>query len=336
MLIMDKMATEAGNSTKSREEWIDSFRGLGAVLVVIGHSSSRYHVVKLIYAFHMPLFFILSGYLFNYARWKDLGVKKLVLSKSKAYLIPFYIMTVVNLFICFAIFRIFYNVDNNYLMGFFKTKIYGMIFGGYSAQDTPNCTPLWFLLCVFIANLLLFAILNLPKIIYQIIACIICVCTEMTLIFLGWSHLPWHIGRALIGVVFMYAGFCIRKLKLLDKVGWPAVLIMLIAGVISAALNAIVDINAGMYGNIILFFCASILITYAFLWFFYKYKLSVHFLSMIGRSSIIIMGYNYAIRDLFVRFNASYYINLVGVLVICCLINYVCCQTKRLFQCILN
>ena len=46
-----------------RLDWLDMAKGIGMILVVYGHSygPSNYYV----YLFHMPLFFILSGFLFN-------------------------------------------------------------------------------------------------------------------------------------------------------------------------------------------------------------------------------------------------------------------------------
>lgn len=47
-----------------REQWIDVFRGIGIVLVVWGHVYGGYSF-DLIFLFHMPLFFFISGYLFR-------------------------------------------------------------------------------------------------------------------------------------------------------------------------------------------------------------------------------------------------------------------------------
>ena len=53
---------------KKRIEWIDICRGLAIILVIIGHSNLEtgmaFNLKSIIYSFHMPLFFVLSGYLF--------------------------------------------------------------------------------------------------------------------------------------------------------------------------------------------------------------------------------------------------------------------------------
>ena len=62
-------------------EWIDSVKGLAIFLVIVGHCIDGYRdagifkqyllefnsLHNFIYSFHMPLFFIISGYLFIYA-----------------------------------------------------------------------------------------------------------------------------------------------------------------------------------------------------------------------------------------------------------------------------
>lgn len=47
-----------------RIDWLDVGKGLGMVLVILAHSNIPTIVRAEIYAFHMPLFFFLSGYLF--------------------------------------------------------------------------------------------------------------------------------------------------------------------------------------------------------------------------------------------------------------------------------
>ncbi|MGD9811430.1 MAG: acyltransferase family protein [Sphingobium sp.] len=47
---------------EERLDWLDAAKGIGIVLVVIGHVWTRGSMRDAIYAFHMPLFFLLAGY----------------------------------------------------------------------------------------------------------------------------------------------------------------------------------------------------------------------------------------------------------------------------------
>jgi len=71
--------TAPGNG---RLEWLDAAKGLGIILVVAGHVWTRGPVRDAIYAFHMPLFFLLAGYVARprpmlecfKAHWRSLAV----------------------------------------------------------------------------------------------------------------------------------------------------------------------------------------------------------------------------------------------------------------------
>ena len=72
-----------------RIEYIDIARGIGILLVVMGHNDFAVvspFLYKLIYSFHMPLFFFLSGYFLNSAT----GFWPFVKKRFNALLKPFF------------------------------------------------------------------------------------------------------------------------------------------------------------------------------------------------------------------------------------------------------
>lgn len=69
---------EAVTNPRERVDWIDTAKGIAILLVVVGHVggyTGKYSIpeyqrwidyaVWLIYTFHMPLFFCLSGYVYR-------------------------------------------------------------------------------------------------------------------------------------------------------------------------------------------------------------------------------------------------------------------------------
>ena len=50
---------------QSRITFIDVFRGLGILLMVMGHIGFGGIFDKFIHAFHMPMFFFVSGYFYH-------------------------------------------------------------------------------------------------------------------------------------------------------------------------------------------------------------------------------------------------------------------------------
>lgn len=75
-------------SSKPRNPVFDRMRGIGIVLVVLGHSG--FAASSFIYLFHMPLFFMLSGWFFDPQRTGDAsGLRRFALSRIKALWLPF-------------------------------------------------------------------------------------------------------------------------------------------------------------------------------------------------------------------------------------------------------
>ncbi|AKA71910.1 acyltransferase [Clostridium scatologenes] len=89
------------NVMKKYYKNMDIVRGLGIFLVVLGHSfpddkfnnNSFYeYIYKFIYSFHMPLFFIISGF-FAYKIYNILDLsqyKKFILNKARRLMVPYF------------------------------------------------------------------------------------------------------------------------------------------------------------------------------------------------------------------------------------------------------
>ena len=73
---------------KNRDLSLDILRGLGIFLMVFDHVGWGNIVHTYIQSFHMPLFFVCSGYFFKY---EVKSYKKKITGKCKALLIPYII-----------------------------------------------------------------------------------------------------------------------------------------------------------------------------------------------------------------------------------------------------
>lgn len=51
---------------EKRVEWIDMAKGIGLLFVFLGHLKTPF-LATWIYTFHMPLFFFLSGLVYNHS-----------------------------------------------------------------------------------------------------------------------------------------------------------------------------------------------------------------------------------------------------------------------------
>ena len=80
------------NKISDRSEYLDWLKGLAIFLVVFAHCPIESSTFWLIYRFHMPLFFCISGYLFkNTKKFKDFFV-----GKFKTLIIPYIIFFIIS------------------------------------------------------------------------------------------------------------------------------------------------------------------------------------------------------------------------------------------------
>lgn len=79
-----------------RIQALDIAKGIGIVLVVIGHSINGDALLgRIIWSFHMPLFFIIAGMCFNNAKYTDLSI--LIKNRLRTLLLPAIIFTIIDI-----------------------------------------------------------------------------------------------------------------------------------------------------------------------------------------------------------------------------------------------
>lgn len=74
------------NCTDNRLQWLDIAKGFTIILMVLGHTSIPKFASDFIWSFHMPLFFIASGWCTN---WDRDNICKFIAFKASALLLPF-------------------------------------------------------------------------------------------------------------------------------------------------------------------------------------------------------------------------------------------------------
>ena len=131
-----------------REHYIDIAKGVAMVLVIIAHIKVVLPQVHAwINSFHMPLFFILSGLVFNpfkYDKFKDF-----FLHKVKTLIVPYVLLNIVLLFAMIII------DIKSYTITLFFERFLG-IFIAYRLSNW--CGKLWFVLVLFFAEILAYYI----------------------------------------------------------------------------------------------------------------------------------------------------------------------------------
>ena len=138
---------------QTRIDYIDVAKGIGVLLVILGHIINMSSVLYAsIYSFHMPLFFVLSGLFANVNKY---CFKDYLFRKTKQLLIPYIICFFVGLFVSLII-PDWHNF--NVVEIFFS-------FFRFSNLDTTlvNVAPIWFLLCLYVVSLLFYPVYNVIK-----------------------------------------------------------------------------------------------------------------------------------------------------------------------------
>ena len=122
------------DSPKQRNQELDILKGVGMLLVIIGHSGCIWPFYHAIYAFHMPLFFIVSGLFFSTSKsiWTVIknGYKQLI----RSYLAIVFVTTLL-LFLLKDHYGVFLK---SALLGASVPNDYNMRLG-----------PIWFLLALY-------------------------------------------------------------------------------------------------------------------------------------------------------------------------------------------
>lgn len=128
-----------------RISWIDICRGIAILLVLYGHALGNDTQRFLIYAFHMPLFFFLSGIVFRLDKTKSFY--STILKNVKSILLPYFLfalLTYITSLILIPPAAFSYESVSKQLFGI----IYGSGNEGYLAFNVA----LWFLPCLFITK----------------------------------------------------------------------------------------------------------------------------------------------------------------------------------------
>lgn len=88
----------------NRDQTLDIIKGIGIILMVVGHSGAPDYVRDIIYTFHMPLFFIASGWFFSERNLED--SKNFAVRKTRSIYFPYWKWC----FVFLLLHNVFYSV----------------------------------------------------------------------------------------------------------------------------------------------------------------------------------------------------------------------------------
>jgi len=232
-----------------RVYWVDWLKFIGIFLVVLGHLPDNEICNGLIYSFHMPLFFIISGFLMNS---RELSLKKLIIKDFKALIIPYFLWNSITI-LCI----LFFQKENIHL---YQNII--SIYGNF-----PVARPSWFLLTLFLAKTIihLFSLHKTHNNIIFVVIISILLLINLIFIFDFYSIKYSIFMRTIICIPFILSGIYFKRVHSIMNFNYKSyyVLILIPLFILIVLLNRWPNMFLCSVGNsIILFFIEGILGTF--------------------------------------------------------------------------
>ena len=286
----------------SRIDWIDTCKAYAMILVFYGHlwyfklpnNTEISLQIKLIYAFHMPLFFVLSGFLYK-SNTKEF--RTFIKNKFFTRIIP-YVAFNLLLLICL--------IPLDILTHEFSWK--GFIFTISSLiRGQPSINGItWFLICLFTTELIHFFLSGKIKtyksqiiafIIFYIVGIIVTSKIDLVSTLTGIAPNFWYIHEALVAYPFFLIGVILNQIRLFEftsklPVKYIYLILSAIVLLLTFNLNYKRVIMAGsQHGHPIWFLVTAIAGTF-FLIFLSQITPKNSFLLFLGRNTLVLLGLN--------------------------------------------
>lgn len=301
---------------KKRIVWIDQLRGLAFYTVILGHMSIVYGLKSLIYSFHMPLFFMISGLNLNIEKIYNTKFKNYSLRLAKKMLVPYFWLQMLSFLL-----RQLVSVIRNKPFDV-KTYLLGILVGNNNLVEAPS-NPLYYVLLLFLAQIGLWFVIKLAK----------CNKKYITIGVAGFSlislclqriSLPWHINVVPMAMLLIFIGRLLMDLyiKVKDKLEtmkkWRYFGLCGAFGCFGFILNRIngrISIHGNYYGkNVILFLACAVAISIAIALVVMLLP-QIRLLSFIGENTFFYMGIHKPLLLVFGAIVGSLYANPIYIII---------------------
>lgn len=276
--------------SRKRDNTLDILKGIGIITMVMGHSNMGESFNSYVAGFHMQLFFIVSGYLFNQSKYSFIDYTK---RKAQTLLLPYISFAIITLLYCLILSYI--KQSNIYN---FPECLIGIIYSNRSIF--PITGALWFLQCLFLVNIIFYACGKCGEYVRL---------SFMLIFFLGaWVQsyydiwLPFALDSALSAIILFYIGFLFQRITI--NITNPSStlllsIILLVLTYFTIKWNGDVNPRTCTYGHhYFVYFVNAVLATLG--WYFAsaiieKLKRIGMWFSIIGQDSIVFVGLNQVI-----------------------------------------
>lgn len=263
---------------KEECNYIDVARFIGIYLVILGHfpfSENTVCVRNIIYAFHMPLFFFISGYLHKETSISIKAVKKL----SYSLIVPYVIYN--------ALYFIPYFILNDYNFTFGDIKNIFLV-------RYPINIPTWFFISLFWIKI--FSMFCGLKRNYILVS-MLCIGLTYTLHDLPYKEI-FGIKASFMAFPFFSAGFLLKKMPLKQfKRAYSCIFITILALFLIGFVKEYGGVNLykGIFKNIVLYYAIGIVISLATVYLANIIPFKNKIIRIVSRGTMFIVGSHWII-----------------------------------------
>lgn len=307
--------------------WIENFKGLTMLAVVLGHMASP--LTGFIFSWHMPAFFFLSGFFINSERSFFESAKK----EAKRLVLPFFIFGILGLIAEIIKRKLFPGFAFAVQDFSFAREIQGLFFWMDFTHMHQYGFILWFLMALFWGKLALQFLLKIVK--NKIAIGLICLVLFFALANQGFVW-PFSIDKGLFSLVWIFAGYlyynhCIKEEN--QKVNIYLIIFAIMVVVIFSVpdTNIAIKIAQNPISSLLCGLSMVILLTTIFRRFGDRY-LNNQFLENWGRNSLTILvlhpytnNIGYVIGKQFFNGNwcVSFIVSVIIIIILLMVIEYV-------------
>ena len=191
-----------------RQRWIDIYKGLAIILVVLGHLEIPGWLYDFIFLFHMYAFFFIAGVTFKVKQEQTFGM--FFLDNVKKLYVPY-------LFFAFAwdavhiVTTLYIQGNFDFSFGAICKNILSVLLGG-AIPSNAELGPAWFLLALFVVRVVCWLIVKCTKGNCYIFGVIAAVLFAIGYICPNTAYVPFKIIPTFTAYVFVFLGYTLKKL----------------------------------------------------------------------------------------------------------------------------
>lgn len=293
---------------EKRIEWIDICKLIGIFFVILGHVSITNGVDIWIHAFHMPLFFLLSGLCFN--EKKHTEFKRFLFIRFKTLIIPFLIFSIMLYLFWNGILYFFVNGSIGTCSNLLNCLLNpASVTSCYGAVN-------WFLPSLFFVEIIFWAISKLAHYSRNKCMLIIIILSIMAYFYpqITTYRLPFAIDSSIMGLFFYGFGWIIKKVdynkikKIISiKLIWSYVLLifLFIVSYKLSIFNNMSNMRTLLYGDYFIYIFNAVGISLLFIWLSIVLEISskkikiINLFKRYGQHTLIILLLNSVIARLY-------------------------------------